>query len=145
MGVSERLKSFREDSGLTQEAVAKKIGVTKQTIHKYESGIVKNIPLKNIEKLAKLYNIKPSQITRWVDEDNKTESAKTIIDSMEYNELKELYNYIENKLNPSRKDMIIWLNDNIKHASSSGQNYEMMTDEELRSFYETIRQEKEGN
>lgn len=69
----------------------------------------------------------------------------SLLNSYDKELLKEIYHYIEEILYPSRKTIITWLNDNLKHASSSGQNYEMMTDEELRGFYDEIRREKEGD
>lgn len=65
MTIGQRLKQLREKSGLTQEAVAKHLGVATQTIFKYEKEIVTNIPAANIEKLAQLFGVSPSSLLGW--------------------------------------------------------------------------------
>lgn len=65
MRVQDRIKAFRIAKGFTQDDVARKIGTTKQTIYKYESGIVTNIPLENIEAMAKMFEVEPWEIMGW--------------------------------------------------------------------------------
>ena len=60
-----RLKRMREARDLTQEDVAKALGVSKQTIHKYEKDIVTNIPSDKIDIMAKLYRVSPAEIMGW--------------------------------------------------------------------------------
>jgi transcriptional regulator with XRE-family HTH domain len=51
-----RIRDLREDSDLTQRAVAKFLGTTQQVYARYESG--KNeIPVHHIISLCKLYNV----------------------------------------------------------------------------------------
>jgi repressor LexA len=51
--------------GLTQENVAKRIGVATQTIFKYEKEIVTNIPLENIQKLSEVFSVSPAELMGW--------------------------------------------------------------------------------
>ena len=51
----DRLKELREDIGYTQDYVAEKLSVTRQTISAYEKGISEPT-LSNLVKLADLYN-----------------------------------------------------------------------------------------
>ena len=44
MTVGERLKSLREQLGMSQVDFAAKINVSKQTLYKYENNIITNIP-----------------------------------------------------------------------------------------------------
>ena len=44
MTIGERLRFLRLRNNLTQEELGKQIGVKKQTIEKYEKGLIKNIP-----------------------------------------------------------------------------------------------------
>ena len=62
MSIGRRIKRLREDLGLTQEDVAKKVGVATQTIYKYENKIVTNIPLDKLEKIAAVLNTSPSYL-----------------------------------------------------------------------------------
>lgn len=67
MKISERIKALREASGLTLEEVGKRIGASRQTIYKYENGIITNIPSNNIEGLANLFDVSPAYIMGWTD------------------------------------------------------------------------------
>ena len=67
MNINYRLKALRETSGMTLEEVAKIINVTKQTVQKYESGVVVEIPSDRIEALAEVYNVSPGYIMGWED------------------------------------------------------------------------------
>ena len=60
-----RLRQLRKKLGYTQEFVGKNIGVSKQTLYKYEMGIITNIPSDKIEALAKLYGVQPEYIMCW--------------------------------------------------------------------------------
>lgn len=52
---------------MTLEDVAKIVGVTRQTIQKYESGIIPNIPSDKIELLASALETTPSYLMGWED------------------------------------------------------------------------------
>ena len=54
MDIGERIKELRERKGISQTAFAKLIGVSKQTLYKYENGLVTNIPSDKIEAIAKV-------------------------------------------------------------------------------------------
>ena len=47
-----RIRSLRKARGMTQQELADKLHTTKQTIGKYEQGIVTNLPLSRISELA---------------------------------------------------------------------------------------------
>ena len=65
MTKGERIKRLRLEKGITQEAMAKALKTTKQTISKYENGIVTNIPSDRIESIAELLNSTPEYILGW--------------------------------------------------------------------------------
>ena len=75
MSVGKRIKQRREELGLTQEAVAKKVGVAIQTIYKYENEIVTNIPLDKLEKIAEALNIRPDYLMGWSAARNNSETV----------------------------------------------------------------------
>lgn len=111
--LNENLKRYRKERHYTLEYVANYIGVTKQTVQRYESGVIKDIPNDKIEKLAELFDVDPSRLVGWQEvEDidgisivlcNKkaypihTELLTEIID-MDF-ELQELLSVIARKLN----------------------------------------------
>lgn len=65
MGIGERIRERRLDLGLTLEDVAKKSGVSRQTIQRYESGVISNIPSDRIEKIAESLRVSPSYLMGW--------------------------------------------------------------------------------
>lgn len=69
MTKGKRIKKLREEQNLTQDELAKLLHTTKQTISKYEKGIVTNIPSDRIEEIAKLLNSTPEYILGWNNND----------------------------------------------------------------------------
>lgn len=67
MKIGIRIKELRERAGLSQTDLAEKLHTTKQTIYKYETGIVTNIPSDRIELLAAILGCSPSYIMGWDD------------------------------------------------------------------------------
>lgn len=65
MTKGERIKARREQLGITQVALADMIGESKQTLYKYESGLVSNIPSDKIEAIAKALRVQPEWIMGW--------------------------------------------------------------------------------
>lgn len=62
---SSNLKSLRKAKGLTLEELAKKLGTTRQTIHRYENGTINNIPKDKILTLADTLGTTPSELMGW--------------------------------------------------------------------------------
>jgi transcriptional regulator with XRE-family HTH domain len=84
MSVGEKIKLLREQKGFTQEDLASAIKTTKQTIYKYETGIITNIPLDKLEKIAQLLNVPAAYLAGWDKEtqyqlSNNDAMAKIII------------------------------------------------------------------
>lgn len=79
--IGERLKALRSKTGLTQEEVGHHAHISKQTLYKYENGIVTNIPSDKIELLATIYNVTPAYIMGW---DEPTEHKTLPADAYRY-------------------------------------------------------------
>jgi len=73
MNKADKLKLCRENAGMTQEEVGNKLGVRKQTIAKYETGIITNIPIDSVEKLSILYGVSPAYIMGWEEKPSQIE------------------------------------------------------------------------
>lgn len=84
MTIGERLKQLRLDHDFTLEEVSKQLNFSRQTLQRYESGVITNIPSDKIEGLAKIYNVSPAYIMGWNEESS---SDRLIIkeSSSEYN------------------------------------------------------------
>lgn len=57
--MGQRIHEKKEASGLSVEELAEKIGVSHQTVYKWEKGIVKNIDRDYIGKMAALFRCDP--------------------------------------------------------------------------------------
>ena len=58
MDLAQKIKLLRSEKGWTQEELAKKSGVSIQSIKRYETGIGENITTSNLEKIAKVFDVK---------------------------------------------------------------------------------------
>lgn len=67
--IGERIRSIRISKDLTQEEVGKHIGTTKQTLYKYETGIITNIPIDKIDAIARLFDVSPAYLMGWDEEE----------------------------------------------------------------------------
>lgn len=65
MNIGERIRGLREKQEMTQTELAEKIGSTKQTVYKYENGVVTNIPYDKLILLAKALGTTPSSLMGW--------------------------------------------------------------------------------
>ena len=63
--IGERIKNRRQELGFSQVELAKKIGVSKQSLYKYENGIITNIPSDKIELLANALRTTPGFLMGW--------------------------------------------------------------------------------
>lgn len=76
MTKGERIKRKRELLRISQTELANRIGVSKQTLYKYENNIVTNIPSDVIEKISQNLNCTPAYIMGWDDSDIISEYTK---------------------------------------------------------------------
>lgn len=61
MTLGQRIKKLRQDAGMTQEELAKMLGVTKAAVQKYENGSIDNPRREIIQKLCVIFNM-PSYV-----------------------------------------------------------------------------------
>lgn len=60
--MGERIKRLRQLKGITQEDLAKIVGLQRGAIAKYEIGIVENMKQTTIKKMADYFGVKPSYL-----------------------------------------------------------------------------------
>ncbi len=71
MTIGEKIKLLRIQSNLTQEELANYANTTKQTIHKYETGIITNIPANKIKAISEKLGTTPAYLMGWETESDK--------------------------------------------------------------------------
>ena len=75
MTIGEKIRILRTSLNLTQEELADAVGTRKQTIHKYETGVISNIPASKIKSIADKLETTPAYLMGWTD--LSTPEAKT--------------------------------------------------------------------
>ena len=84
MTLGEKIAALRKAKGMTQQELADKLNTTKQTIGKYEKGIVSNLPLNRIRELADALDCDPSYLTGWdgLPEDGNEEELLSYLEEL---------------------------------------------------------------
>ncbi len=94
MSIGARIKKLRLKNNYTLEELGTLTNLSKQNLHKYERGIITNIPKEKIEILAKFLKCSPTYLIGWdingFDKDNCSE-----------------INNIYNELSPKRQQNVI--------------------------------------
>lgn len=65
MTIGDRIRKTRVLKGISQTGLANAVHITKQTLYKYETNIVTNIPLNNVERIAKALDVTPAFLMGW--------------------------------------------------------------------------------
>lgn len=80
--LGDNIKKRRKELDMTLEELAKYAGVSKQTISRYETGEIRNIPSDKIEYLAEALKTTPSALMGWdtngyyLDEETKKKAQE---------------------------------------------------------------------
>lgn len=79
--IGKRIESARTELNLTQEDLAKELGLNKSTIQRYETGQIKKIKLPVIHAMAKILNVNPSWLS---DQSDNREAVKPVNSNAEF-------------------------------------------------------------
>ena len=63
-----KIKELRMIADMSQEELGRRVGVQRAAIQKYEKGTVENVPIKTIEKIAKVFDVSPTYLVGWTEE-----------------------------------------------------------------------------
>ena len=66
--IGKRIKSARNEQGLTQEELGKRLKLNKSTIQRYESGAISSIKLPVLQAIAKQLNVNPDWLALKTDD-----------------------------------------------------------------------------
>lgn len=71
MTIGEKIREIRTTKKISQTALATATNISKQSIYKYETGIINNIPFDKIEKIANALGVTPAYLMGWDDKIEK--------------------------------------------------------------------------
>ncbi len=84
MTIGERLKEIRTKKGISVDALAEMIGISRATIFRYENGSIKKIPIGIMESISAALGISPYELMS--DEVPTTMLPADTYDSAEFND-----------------------------------------------------------
>ena len=76
--IAKRVTERRTELNITREELAEKIGVSKSTMQRYESGAVQHIPFEKLEKIADALNTTVETLSGYEEEEKKAEYLANI-------------------------------------------------------------------
>ena len=63
--IEERLKEVMSERGVSSAELARMAGMKKQSIYKYERGLIKNVPYATVFRLSEVLDVNPSYLVGW--------------------------------------------------------------------------------
>ena len=114
MSPGERIKELRLLYEMSQDELGRRVGVQRAAINKYEKGTVENIPIKTIEKIAKVFDVSPSYIVGWTNEEASLSAEVKTIQGVKLfygKESVELLEYFNNLTPQGKKRVLQYLDD----------------------------------
>lgn len=67
--IMERMKNRREELNMSYQTLSEKVGISKSTLQRYETGFIKNMPVDKLEDIAKALNVSPAYLMGWDEPD----------------------------------------------------------------------------
>lgn len=63
--IMERIKNRREELSMSYQTLSDKVGISKSTLQRYETGYIKNMPVDKLEDIADALNVSPAYLMGW--------------------------------------------------------------------------------
>lgn len=85
--IHKNIYNFRKKQNMTMEELGKRIGVSKQTISRYENGEISSIPYDKIILLAEALNCNPAELMGWSVPETKNDAVNQANKELEFEDL----------------------------------------------------------
>jgi transcriptional regulator with XRE-family HTH domain len=66
--IMSRMKKRREELDMSYQTLSDKVGISKSTLQRYETGYIKNMPVDKLEDIANALQVSPAYLMGWTDE-----------------------------------------------------------------------------
>lgn len=110
MNVGERMRAIRKQKQMSADELARKIGVSRSTIFRYEKGDIEKVPIEIVAKVADALDIKPEQLMG-LKPASIADSVHNIVTRLHPARQEKVYNYADNQLKEQQNENIISLDD----------------------------------
>ena len=87
--IGERIRKKRKQRDMTLDDVCKKVGIARNTLSQYETGVITNFSLSKVESIARALNTSPGYLMGWEDDPDETDAG--ISPDAEINEALEFF------------------------------------------------------
>lgn len=74
--IGRKIYNARKEKGYTLEDVGNKLGLSKATVSRYETGIIENLSFDKIPALCNVLGITPNELFGWQEKPNKRNPEK---------------------------------------------------------------------
>lgn len=93
--IMSRMKNRREELNMSYQTLSDKVGISKSTLQRYETGHIKNMPVDKLEDIADALRVAPAYLMGWTDTAPTTLAAHFDGDEYTEDELDEIKNFAE--------------------------------------------------
>ena len=69
--IMSRMKKRREELDMSYQTLSDKVGISKSTLQRYETGYIKNMPVDKLEDIANALQVSPAYLMGWSEEVNE--------------------------------------------------------------------------
>ena len=66
--IMSRMKKRREELDMSYQTLSDKVGISKSTLQRYETGYIKNMPVDKLEDIANAWQVSPAYLMGWTNE-----------------------------------------------------------------------------
>ena len=73
--IMKRMKDRREELNMSYQTLSEKVGISKSTLQRYETGYIKNMPVDKLEEIAAALEVSPAYLMGWKEEKPMTLAA----------------------------------------------------------------------
>lgn len=96
MTKGQRIRHLRESKDISLTDCAITLGLSKQTLYKYEQDIITNIPSDVIERMAVLFEVSPAYIMGWEkDRDSRLKEYLKAFSGMTPEQVDSVFQFID--------------------------------------------------
>ena len=74
--LANKLRAMRKEKRITLDELARRVGTSKQTIQRYETGVISNIPPEKVEAIAMALGTTPAALMGWSESAREYEPAE---------------------------------------------------------------------
>lgn len=66
--IMSRMKKRREELDMSYQTLSDRVGISKSTLQRYETGYIKNMPVDKLEDIAAALQVSPAYLMGWTDD-----------------------------------------------------------------------------